>query len=221
MEKIREGVLRFRNYIFPHMRGIFGRLSEGQEPHALLITCSDSRVVPNLITDTPPGELFIERNPGNIAPVYGKSAIGGVSASIEYAVAVLHVPNIIVCGHSDCGAVKGMLVPQTLSKIPAVKSWLEHGPSLDEVAGIEDPTERLRVLTELNVLMQVENLKTHPSVAEKLKRKKIGLHGWVFDIETGLIRAWNEKAGKFKTWPPVPKEKDGKEKAAKEKGKKK
>ena len=109
MEKIAAGVHRFRNYIFPHLRGMFGSLAEGQQPHALMISCSDSRVVPNLITDTRPGELFIERNPGNISPIYDKTAMGGVSASIEYAVAVLQVPNIIVCGHSDCGAMKGIL----------------------------------------------------------------------------------------------------------------
>ncbi|MEP7363333.1 MAG: carbonic anhydrase [Acidobacteriota bacterium] len=207
MERIKEGVQRFRTYIFPHMRGMFGRLSEGQEPHALMITCSDSRVVPNLITDTAPGELFIERNPGNMVPIFGKSAMGGVSASIEYAVGVLNVPNIIVCGHSDCGAVKGMMHPKKVSNLTAVKDWLGHGPSNEEVAGIEDPHERLRVLTELNVLMQVENLKTHPSVAARLKKKKIGLYGWVFDIECGEVRAWNEKAGKFEVWPPESKKK--------------
>ena len=210
MELIKEGVHRFRNYIFPHMRGMFGRLAEGQEPHALMITCADSRVVPNLITDTRPGELFIERNPGNIVPIYGKSTIGGVSASIEYAVDVLHVPNIIVCGHSDCGAVKGMMHPKKVEKLAAVKAWLAHGPSNEEVAGIEDPAERLRRLTELNVLMQIENLKTHPSVAAKLKKKKIGLYGWVFNIECGEVRAWNEKAGKFELWPPEPKGKNKK-----------
>jgi carbonic anhydrase len=205
MEKIRAGVLRFRNYILPHMRGIFGQLADGQEPHALIITCSDSRVVPNLITDTAPGEIFLERNPGNIVPIFGKSAMGGVSATIEYAVSVLNVPNIIVCGHSDCGAVKGMLHPKKVSELVAVKDWLSHGPTPDEVAGIKDPHEQLRRLTELNVLTQMENLKSHPSVAAKLKKKKLGLYAWVFDIETGLVRAWDQKAGKFEVWPPMPK----------------
>lgn len=212
MEKIKEGVFRFRKYIFPHMRSMFGRLSDNQEPHALLITCSDSRVVPSLITDTQPGEMFIERNPGNLVPHFGKQAMGGVSASIEYAVSVLHVPNIIVCGHSDCGAVKGMINPKAVSKLVAVKDWLSHGPPLEEVEAIKDPKERLRVLTELNVLMQVENLKTHPSVAAKWKKGKIGLHGWVFDIELGEVRAWNQKAGKFQLWPPEPKKKKSKKK---------
>jgi len=207
MERIKAGVLRFRQYVLPHMRGSFGRLSSGQKPHALMITCADSRIVPNLITDTQPGELFIEGNPGNMVPVHGKSTLGGMCASIEYAVSVLHVPNIIVCGHSDCGAMKGLLAPKAIGKLPAVKNWLEHAPSAKEVAGIKDPVERLRLITELNVLMQVENLKTHPSVAAKLKRKKIGLYAWVFDIESGLIRAWNEKSGKFKVWPPLPKQK--------------
>ena len=194
------------------MRGIFGKLSEGQDPHALFITCSDSRVVPNLITDMAPGEIFLERNPGNMVPVFGKSTIGGVSASIEYAVSVLHVPNIIVCGHSDCGAVKGMLHPKKVSSLVAVKDWLSHGPSENEVAGISDPHEQLKRLTELNVLMQVENLKSHPSVAAKLKKKKIGLYAWVYDIESGLIRAWNQKTGKFEIWPPLPKEEKPKHK---------
>jgi carbonic anhydrase len=212
MEKIRAGVLRFRNYILPHMRGIFGKLADGQEPHALIITCSDSRIVPNLITDTAPGEIFLERNPGNIVPIFGKSAMGGVSATIEYAVSVLNVPNIIVCGHSDCGAVKGMLHPKKVSELVAVKDWLSHGPSNEEVAAIKDPHEQLRRLTELNVLTQMENLKSHPSVAAKLKKKKLGLYAWVFDIETGLVRAWDQKAGKFEVWPPLPKEKKSKKK---------
>lgn len=204
MEKIAAGVHRFRNYIFPHLRGMFGSLAEGQQPHALMISCSDSRVVPNLITDTRPGELFIERNPGNISPIYDKTAMGGVSASIEYAVAVLQVPNIIVCGHSDCGAMKGILAPKAVKKLAAVAHWLSFGPKLEEVEGIDDPAERLRVLTELNVLMQIENLKTHPSVAKAYKRGDIGLHGWMFDIETGVVRAWNQKAGQFLPWPPDP-----------------
>lgn len=202
MEKIAQGVLRFRNYIYPHMRGMFGQLSEGQEPHALMIACSDSRVVPNLITDTRPGELFVERNPGNIAPVYSTQRMGAASASIEYAVGVLHVPNIIVCGHSDCGVMKGILSPKAVRKLTAVRRWLDFGPSPDEVDGIEDPAERLETLTELNVLMQIENLKTHPSVAAKWKKKQIGLHGWVFDIESGQVRSWDEKQGKFLPWPP-------------------
>jgi carbonic anhydrase len=98
-----------------------------------------------------------------------------------------------------------LLAPKAIKKLAAVKNWLEHGPSPDEVAGIKGHAERLRVITELNVLMQMENLKTHPSVAAKLKRKKLGLHAWVFDIESGLVRAWDEKAGKFKVWPPLPK----------------
>ncbi|MCC7233856.1 MAG: hypothetical protein IT163_01050 [Bryobacterales bacterium] len=189
------------------MRGMFGQLSEGQEPHALMIACSDSRVVPNLITDTRPGELFVERNPGNIAPVFSTKLMGAASASIEYAVGVLQVPNIIVCGHSDCGVMKGILSPKTVKKLPAVRHWLEFGPSPEEVAEIEDPVERLEMLTELNVLMQVENLKTHPSVAAKWKKGRIGLFGWVFDIETGAVRAWDEKKGKFLPWPPEPGEK--------------
>lgn len=204
MERIAEGVHRFRNYIFPHLRGMFGELAEGQQPHALMITCADSRVVPNLITDTRPGELFTERNPGNIAPIYNKTSMGGVSASIEYAVAVLKVPNIIVCGHSDCGAIKGILNPKAIRKLDAVAHWLAFCPGADEVAGIDDPAERLRVLTELNVLHQIENLKTHPSVASASRRGKLGLHGWMFDIQTGVIRAWNQKKGQFLPWPPEP-----------------
>lgn len=204
MEKIAAGVHRFRTYIFPHLRGMFGELAGNQEPHALMISCSDSRVVPNLITDTRPGELFIERNPGNIAPVYNKQALGGVLASIEYAVAILNVPNIIICGHSDCGAMKGILSPKAVKKLAAVAHWLSHAPKAEEVASIEDPAERLRILTELNVLMQIENLKTHPAVASRYKKNELGLHGWMFDIESGLIRAWNEKVGQFLPWPPEP-----------------
>ena len=123
MKNFIDGFIRFKRDVFPKRKQLFERLAGAQSPEALFITCADSRIVPDLIMQTEPGDLFICRNAGNIVPPYGEVQ-GGVSATIEYAVAVLNVSHIIVCGHTDCGAMKGILKPETLDELPTVKSWL-------------------------------------------------------------------------------------------------
>ncbi len=204
IEELGEGVRRFRSQIFPARRALFRRLARAQEPKALFLTCADSRVVPSLITHTGPGELFIERNPGNIAPVYEERAVG-VSASIEYAIRALHTHHIIVCGHSDCGAVKGIYRPEALAEMPAVARWLGHGAraraQLMCDGGPEDEASRLQRLTRLNVVVQMENLLTHPCVREALEEGTLSIHGWVYDIGSGEVEAYDAERGGFTLFP--------------------
>jgi carbonic anhydrase len=185
--------MRFQTEVFPHERQLFARLSSGQNPDALLITCSDSRIVPELITQTKPGDLFICRNAGNIAPAYGE-VNGGVSATIEYAVLGLNVRDIIVCGHSDCGAMKALMHPEKLESMPNVAAWLRHAERarfvMAENYGHLTGSEFLNGLIEQNVLAQLENLHTHPSVASRILKGQLSLHGWVYEIESGLVRAY-------------------------------
>ena len=161
MQRLLDGVSRFQREIFPRRKILFERLAEQQHPEALFITCADSRVVPDLITQSEPGDLFICRNAGNMVPPYGE-AHGGVSATIEYAVCVLDIQHIIVCGHTDCGAMKGILHPEMLAEMPTVKSWLSHGELARRVVKENYPNifedEKLRVLTDENVVAQLDHL---------------------------------------------------------------
>jgi carbonic anhydrase len=200
MKRILDGLLRFQKQIFPEERALFARLASSQSPEALFLTCSDSRVVPDLLTQTRPGDLFICRNAGNIAPPHGEAA-GGVSATIEYAVLALEVRDIIICGHSDCGAMKGLLHPEKLKGLPTVAAWLSHAERArfitQENYDYLDETERLAAITEQNVLAQLDNLRTHPCVASRLLKRELNLHGWVYQIDTGTVRAYDAAAGRF------------------------
>ncbi len=195
--RILEGLAKFQEEVFPQHRELFEDLAAGQKPETLLVTCADSRIDPNMLLQAKPGELFICRNAGNMVPAYGE-AMGGVSATIEFAVTALGVTDIVVCGHSDCGAMKGLLHPEKVATMPAVAAWLKQGetarvtveenhPDLDEAA-------KIVAVTELNVLTQLDNLRTHPSVSSRLRRKAIRLHGWVYNIGTGDVKAWNDKS---------------------------
>jgi carbonic anhydrase len=191
MKRLIDGALRFQGQVYQEHRDLFRELATGQQPEALLITCSDSRVAPDLIVQAKPGDLFICRNAGNIAPPYS-DINGGVTATIEYAVAVLNVKHIIVCGHSDCGAMKALLHPEKLQGLPSVKSWLHHASRAEVVVreNLPDLDDKARIdaLIEENVLAQLDNLRTHPCVASRLKSGTISLHAWVYEIESGQIR---------------------------------
>ena len=167
---------------------MFARLAGGQQPLALFVTCADSRIVPNLITQTGPGELFAERNPGNLVP-HHEEFIGGVSASVEYAMLALRVPLVIVCGHTDCGVMKGLLHPESVGHLPAVRDWMRHAKGARERVLREwaeaTEKEKLQRLTEYNVMLQIENLKTHPSVGVRLQAGDLEIRGWVYDIASG------------------------------------
>lgn len=200
MQKLIQGLHHFQSDVFSSQRELFERLAHGQSPDALFITCSDSRINPNLITQTGPGELFILRNAGNIVPPYG-AANGGEGATIEYALTALGVRDIIVCGHSHCGAMKGLLHLDTLGELPAVRQWLTHAEATRRIAR-ENYTHLcdgplLTATIEENVLVQLENLRTHPAVAAALARKQLNLHGWVYKIETGEVFAYDSQQEQF------------------------
>jgi carbonic anhydrase len=200
MHELIAGIRTFQRDIFPQYRELFAKLAGGQSPEALVVTCSDSRVDPFLLTQAQPGQLFVLRNAGNLVPKYD-GFVGGVTATIEFAVVALRVPNIIVCGHSGCGAMMGLLHPETLENMPNVEDWLRrHAEPVREIlakAGRLEGPDELAQAVEANVLVQLENLRTHPSVAEALATGRMALHGWVYDIASGEVRAWNEEWKQF------------------------
>jgi carbonic anhydrase len=195
------GVLRFQRKVYPRHKATYQRLvREGQKPHALFITCADSRIDPELITQSGPGEIFVCRNVGNLVPTYG-DVLGGVSAIIEYAVVALQVCHIVVCGHTDCGAMIGLLHPERVAQLPTVKSWLRNGEAaLTAVRKRNTEQHERAALEELiqeNVLQQLTHLRTHPSVAESLATGALALSGWVFDIAHGVVRMYDEEQRQF------------------------
>src|SRR6184192_157353 len=126
LKELKAGIRRFRTEIYPKNEATYLQsVSEPQRPHALFVTCADSRIDPELLTQSGPGDLFVTRNIGNLVPAYGEM-LGGVSAVIEYAVAGLEVENIVICGHADCGAMKALVRPESISKMPTVKAWLRN-----------------------------------------------------------------------------------------------
>jgi len=201
LEHVLERAAHFRGQISSSQSALYRRLaSHGQQPKALMISCADSRVVPELITQAQPGDLFVCRNAGNIVPPFSQ-ANGGVSSAVEYAVVALGVRDIVVCGHSDCGAMKAFNNPEALERMPNVAAWLRHAQAAHSVVcaayhGLDD-AHAARVLALENVVVQINHLRTHPSVAAALARGDLTLHGWFFDIETGDILALDGASGVF------------------------
>ncbi|MGV3719977.1 MAG: carbonic anhydrase [Actinomycetota bacterium] len=200
MQKLIKGLHEFQSNVFGAQRELFERLAHGQQPETLFITCSDSRINPNLLTQTDPGDLFIIRNAGNIIPPYG-AANGGEGATVEFAVSALGVKDIIICGHSHCGAVKGMVAPETLDDLPAVRAWLSHAEATRRI--VKENYSHLQgkdlvtAAMEENVLIQIEHLRTHPSVAARLARGELSIHGWAYKIETGEVFVYDVEQGQF------------------------
>ncbi|MFI9785494.1 carbonic anhydrase [Kitasatospora sp. NPDC051984] len=183
MQNLTEGVARFQRHVFQAKAELFAHLATHHTPDTLFISCSDARVVPELITGTEPGDLFVIRTAGNLVPAHTPEA-DGISASIEYAVAALNVKDIIVCGHSACGAMTALAEGHDLTAAPAVASWLRHAD-----ASIARTTKAgdVNALVRENVRTQLANLATHPSVTRALAAGTVTLHGWVYDIPTGNI----------------------------------
>jgi carbonic anhydrase len=200
--KVIAGYRHFTEEIYPEHRELFDELKDKQNPQVLFITCADSRIDPSLITHTTPGELFICRNIGNIVPAYGEM-LGGVSAVVEYAVVGLKVSEIIVCGHSDCGAMKALknVDAPSLAAMPTVKAWLRNAEAALGVVRATDPEATgdslLRALTEANILLQLQHLRTHPGVAAGIATGKVRLHGWIYNIGDGRVDAFDETARRF------------------------
>lgn len=201
MEKLVKGIHTFQQGFFRKNRALFEELAEaGQKPETLFITCSDSRVDPNLITASKPGELFIVRNVGNVVP--RAELPGGNAAAIEYAVEVLGVDNIIVCGHTQCGAMNAILNPHTMDTLPFVRKWLTQTSRVREI--IESryahltPEKRVTAAVEENVLGQLENLRDYPFVASRIEKGTLQVNGWVFDISSGAVFDYDPDEGEFK-----------------------
>ncbi len=195
MDKIIKGVLTFQQKEQPKRQAAFNELAGGQAPEALFITCADSRVDPNLITSTNPGDLFVCRNAGNIVPPHSHQT-NGIAASIEYGVSALGIRHIIICGHNECGAMQGVLNPESIEKMPLVKDWLAFSAAAKNVSAT-DPKEQLKLTVRANVLLQISHLKTHPCVASRLATDEISLHGWVYDIKSGAIEVFDAAQDKF------------------------
>ncbi len=200
MYKLIQGLHHFQNHIFGNQRALFERLARGQSPEVLFITCSDSRIVPNLITQSAPGELFCMRNAGAIVPAYGAVACGEV-ATIEYAVQGLKVRDIVICGHTGCGAMSALFDPGIRAQMPAVDAWLGHAEAtrrlLLEHYGDVQGDALLNVAAQENVLVQLENLRTHPAVHSAIVAQRVNLHGWVYKIETGEVHSYRPETGAF------------------------
>lgn len=202
MQKLEAGIHHFQANYFASNRELFEQLAAaGQQPETLFITCCDSRVVPNLITNAAPGELFIVRNVGNIVPAVGHGPLGGVSAAIEYAVEVLEVGNIIVCGHTNCGAIDAILHPERVRHLPNVSRWLRESERIPQLIaeryGDLEGEARIIAAVEENVLVQLENLRTFDFIVRRLNEGKLKMNGWVFKIATGEVYDYEPVSGQF------------------------
>ena len=200
MDQLLTGIHQFHTNIFNQERKFFANLASEQHPSVLFIGCSDSRVDPSIITQAQLGELFVLRNAGNIVPCHGASN-GGEPATIEYAVTALGVKDIVICGHTGCGAIQAMLDPQKMEKLPLVKSWLGHAEATRQIVAENysrySGNELLEIAIREHVLVQIENLQTHPSVAVKLQRGDLTLHAWIYRMETGEVLAYSTVDGGF------------------------
>jgi carbonic anhydrase len=203
MHQLVEGIHHFHNIGFRERQELFSRLRQGQQPEACMITCADSRIVPNLITNSQPGELFIVRNVGNIIPCFGTNN-NGEMAAIEYAVAELGIEDIIICGHTGCGAMNA-LVSQTTTDDPRrlglVTSWLRHAQATLEI--VRDHYGHLQgekladIAAEENVLVQLEHLRTLPVIASRVPSGRVRLHGWMYKINSGEVFFYESETGQF------------------------
>ena len=191
-----EGLRRYQRDTLPRLRERFARLAEGQQPTTLFIGCSDSRLVPNLLTDSAPGEIFMVRNVGNFVPPFEEGAgYHGVSAAIEFAVLTLGVSDIVVCGHSDCGAIRALYKPAE-ELTPHIKAWLELGrPALAGVA--PDDPDPLTQTEKLSIIVQLERLLSFPMIRERVEQGSLALHGWYFIVRTGEVKVLDFATGRF------------------------
>lgn len=196
-----DGVEEFSHHVFPGNKELFHSLANNQAPHTLFITCADSRISPEMITQARPGELFVCRNIGNIVPAYGEM-LGGVSAVVEFAVLALNVRQIVLCGHTDCGAMKGLASgAEATADMPTVEAWLRNAQAARSVVltrGLEDK-QVVQALVEENVRLQLTHLRTHPAVAARVAQGQLALQGWVYDIGHGKVSVLDEGSGQFES----------------------
>lgn len=202
LEQLKAGIRRFQTEIYPAQESMYRKaVVDPQRPDALVVTCADSRIDVEQLTQAATGKLFVTRNIGNMVPAYGEM-LGGVSAVLEYAVTALKVKHLVVCGHTDCGAMKALLNPKSVETMPTVKSWLRNAHTALSVAealngNLEGGSDLLRLVTEQNVLLQMQHVKTHPSVAGAVARGELTISGWVYDIAHGEVLICEEGGQKF------------------------
>ena len=182
--KLTSGIEKFQTTVYPQMKDDFEKLAQGQSPETLFITCSDSRIDPNLVTQAAPGELFVIRNAGNIVPKPGTGELS-VEATIQFAVEVLKVSQIVVCGHSHCGAVKGLLNIDSLESMPALQDWVRKSEKVLE--RIDENNDKMHNAIGANVLLQLEHLMEYPYVAKACEEGRLELHGWIYHFEDGKV----------------------------------
>lgn len=203
MEKLIRGIHKFQADVYQPNESMFHRLVKGQNPLALFITCSDSRMVPDLICQTDPGDLFVVRNAGNLVPPYHPSASTGEGATIEYAIRGLGVKDIIVCGHTNCGAMHAAMHPDSLKEMPRVRQWLGNADASCDIVATQyahlPPEAKWKVMAQENVLVQLENLRTHPAVLAALTNGELRLHAWMYKMETGEVFAFDAEAQQYQT----------------------
>jgi len=200
MQRLIEGHKKFLAEVFPERRDQFHLLAESQAPEWLFITCADSRIVPDLILGTGPGDLFISRSIGNVVPV-SMNDVDGVTATIEYAVDVLKVKHVILCGHSDCGALKAAINRHGLEKLPKASRWLQHIEAAFTHRQPVNPDDGahgdLCSLIRGNVVAQLHNLKVQPAVTRAMREGRLAVHGWYYEILTGRIEQYDENMRRF------------------------
>lgn len=207
MRKLIAGIVDFQERLLPQYAERFLELAHGQAPDVLLITCSDSRIVPELLASTDPGDLFVMRNVGNLVPpaTAEGASTGDLSeaSAIEYSVLVLKVRNMVVCGHSECGAMKAALLGKPTPETPNLAKWLHHVTSavfrLDQEGPLDPRLSRHDQLSQLNVLVQLEHLASYPIVRRRLAEGTLHLSGWWFDIATGEVWAYDRESRAFET----------------------
>jgi carbonic anhydrase len=198
-QRLLEGLRRYDSDVRPRYRDVFATLAYGQSPHTLFITCADSRVVPNLIASAEPGEIFIVKNVANLVPAFSEDGDASVGAAVAYAVGVLHVRDIVVCGHSSCGGANALLAPPHADS--SVRRWLEPARSVVEELATRGPLDPSRALgdavSQLCTLRQLDNLRTHPSARDASERGELRLHAWWFDIPTGQVLAYSNDERRY------------------------
>jgi len=206
VKKLLNGIVDFRKKVRPELEDTFAMLALGQRPDALFIACSDSRVAANVFASTEPGDMFVIRNVGNLIPPFseGNEAphFGSEAAAIQFGLANLPISDLIVCGHSECGAIGALARGELPTQMPALDCWLRHGESslrkLEAGATLGNHLERHNQLSQLNVLEQLEHLKTYPQVQEGLASGRLRLHGWYFDIKEANVYEYEPSEGRFR-----------------------
>ncbi len=205
MKKLINGIVEFRQTVRQEYREAFGKLATGQSPDALFVACSDSRVVPNTFASTNPGDLFVVRNVGNLIPPCGQHGVSGSdeseAAAIEFAILNLNVRDVIICGHSECGAMQAVVRGREQVQAPNLRSWLRHveGASvkLQKGVALDSSLRPHNQLSQLNVLQQMQNVLSYPSVQQRVADGQLGVHGWWFDITKADVYAFEETENRF------------------------